>query len=160
MSCLAWNCCRLKNLHAEEEFEELIRAQDPLIIFLLENWFEKKQLEKIRCNVKYVGLFTVPRQSKGGELALLWKSDISMWVDSFSKYHIDVVVNDGSTEVWCFTGFYDELDMNEREEAWCMLYILHEKLHLPWCCMGDICLGAIWAISMSFYTWRRRGVGE
>jgi len=107
-----------------------------------------------------MGLFTVPRQSKGGELALLWKSNISVWVDSFSKYHIDVVVNDGSTEVWCFTGFYGEPDTNEREEAWCMLCILHEKLHLPWCCMGDICPGAIRAISISFYTWRRRGVGE
>ena len=42
MSCLAWNCCGLKNLHVEEELEELIRAQDPLIVFLSETWFEKK----------------------------------------------------------------------------------------------------------------------
>lgn len=55
-------------------------------------------MEKIRCNVKYMGLFTIPRQSKGGGLALLWKSDISVWLDSFLKYHIDAVVNGGSTK--------------------------------------------------------------
>ena len=45
-----------------------------------------------------MGLFTISKQSKGGGLALLWKSDISVWLDSFLKYHIDAVVNGGSTK--------------------------------------------------------------
>lgn len=47
MSCLAWNCCRLGNQHAEDELEALIQAQDPFIVFLSETWYEKEQLEKI-----------------------------------------------------------------------------------------------------------------
>ena len=90
-----------------------------------------------------MGLFTIPRQSKGGGLALLWKSDISVWLDSFLKYHIDAVVNGGSTKAWRFAGFYGELDTNKREEAWCMLRMLHAKLHLSWCCIGDIRLGVV-----------------
>lgn len=33
------------------------------------------------------------------QLAFLWKSDITVWVDSFSKYHIDAVVNGGMIEL-------------------------------------------------------------
>ena len=55
MSCLAWNCCRLGNQHAEDELEALIQAQDPFIVFLSETWSEKEQVEKIRCKIRYFG---------------------------------------------------------------------------------------------------------
>ena len=60
-----------------------------------------------------------------------------MWVDSFSKYHIDAVVNGMMTEPWRFIGFYGEPNTSYREEAWSMLRMLGSKPHLPWCCMGD-----------------------
>ena len=137
MSCLAWNCHGLGNPCAEEELEIIIQAQAPLIVFLSKTWADKNRLEEIRCKIKYAGLFTVPSVDRGGGLALLWKSDIVVWVDSFSKKHIDAVVNGGSLEAWRFTGFYGELDVNHREEAWNMLRLLQSKPHLPWCCMGD-----------------------
>ena len=36
-----------------------------------------------------------------------------------------------------FTGFYGELDVSNREEAWSILCLLQTKPHLPWYCMGD-----------------------
>ena len=108
-----------------------------MIVFLLETWFGRKQLAKIRCKIKYVGLFTVPSQGRGGGLVLLWKSEVTVWVDSFSKYHIDAVVNGMTSEPWHFTGFYGESNTNYREEAWSMFRMLRSKPHLPWCCMGD-----------------------
>ena len=102
-----------------------------------ETWSGRKRLEKLQCKIKYAGLFTVPSPGRGGGLALLWKSDISVWVDSFSKYHIDAVVNGTSPEPWRFTGFYGEPNTHYREEAWSMLRMLRSKPHLPWCCMGD-----------------------
>lgn len=70
-------------------------------------------------------------------MALLWELDNAVWVDNFSKNHINVVVNGGSTDAWRFTGFYRELDTNFKDEAWGMLCMLRAKPHLPWCCMGD-----------------------
>ena len=29
-----------------------------------------------------------------------------VWVDSFSKFHIDALINGGTNEVWRFTSFY------------------------------------------------------
>ena len=98
---------------------------------------KRKHLEKIRCKIKYAGLFTIPSQGRGGGLALMWKSDCVVWVDNFSKYHIDAVVNGATTEPWRFTGFYGEPNTSYREEAWSIIHMSQTKLHLPWCCMGD-----------------------
>ena len=65
-------------------------------------------------------MFTVPSQGRGGGLALLWKSEVTVWVDSFSKFHIDAVVNGMTVEAWRFTGFYGKPNTNYREEAWSM----------------------------------------
>ena len=70
------------------------------LFFLLETWSGKKQLEKIKFKVKYEGLFTVPNSGRGGGLALLWTSEGAVWVDSFSKNHIDAVVNGGTMDAW------------------------------------------------------------
>ena len=78
MSCLAWNYRGLGNPLAEDELEEIIRAQDPMMVFLSETWSGRKQLEKIRCKIKYAGVFTVPSQGRGGGLALLWKSEVTV----------------------------------------------------------------------------------
>ena len=55
MSCLAWNCRGLGNPHAKRELEDLIQAQDPLIVFLSETWADKEQLENLKVKIKYVG---------------------------------------------------------------------------------------------------------
>ena len=70
-------------------------------------------------------------------MALLWKQGLSVWVDSFSKFHIDALANGGTNDVWRFIGFYGELDTNARDEAWNMLCMLNSKPHLPCVCMGD-----------------------
>ena len=36
MSCLAWNCCRLRNPCTVRELGDLIRAKDPYVVFLAE----------------------------------------------------------------------------------------------------------------------------
>ena len=102
-----------------------------------ETWVDKEQLERFKCKIKYAGLFVVQSQDRGGGLALLWQKGVSIWVDSFSKFHIDALINGGTNEVWRFTGFYGELDTNARDEAWNMLRMLNSKPHFPWLCMGD-----------------------
>ena len=68
---------------------------------------------------------------------MLWEDSVKVWVDSFSTYHIDVIVNGGTTDAWQLTGFYGEPDTSSRDERWNMLRMLSSKPHLPWCCFGD-----------------------
>ena len=73
----------------------------------------------------------------GWGLALLWKSRVDVWVDSFSKYHIDSIVHGGLENTWRLTGFYGEPDTGRRNDGWNMLRMLISKLKLPWCVLGD-----------------------
>ena len=109
------------NRQARIELEELIRVQDPLIVFLLETWSDKDQLERIWCNIKSAGLFVGPNQDKGGGLALLWKHGITIWVDIFSQFHIDAIVHGCSADAWRFTGFYGAPDAQESDDEWALL---------------------------------------
>ena len=94
-------------------------------------------MEKFKRELEFDGLFIVPSDGRGGGLALLWKLEMAVWVDSFSKFHIDAIVNSGSKEAWRLTGFYGEPDRDRREEGWNMLRMLRSRSELPWCCFGD-----------------------
>ena len=73
----------------------------------------------------------------GWGLALLWKSRVDVWVDSFSKYHIDSIVHGGLENTWRLTRFYGEPDTGCRNDGWNVLRMLISKLKLPWCVLGD-----------------------
>ena len=137
MKTLAWNCRELGNCRVENELGELIQAKDPAIVFLSETRSRKTQMTRIRDRLEFVGLFVVPSDDQGGGLALLWKNNVTVWVDSFSKYHIDAIVNGGSDNVWRLTGFYGEPETSRWHEGWAMLRMLSSKPKLPWCCIGD-----------------------
>lgn len=65
-------------------------------------------------------MFTVPNESRGGGLALMWKASANVWVDSFSSYHIDAIVHGVLEDAWRLIGFYGELDTSIHNEGWNM----------------------------------------
>ena len=60
-----------------------------------------------------------------------------VWVNSFSRFHIDAIVHGGLVDAWRFTGFYGAPDAQDRDDAWAMMRMLNSKPHLLWLCMGD-----------------------
>lgn len=47
MSCLCWNVWELGNHRTIRELANLVRAQDPSVLFLAETWADKERLEKV-----------------------------------------------------------------------------------------------------------------
>lgn len=76
---------------------------------------------------------------RGGGLALLWKRDVVVKLQSCDKLHIDVAVLDPVThaEKWRFTGFYGESRRELRYKSWDCLRFLSTQSDLPWLCAGD-----------------------
>ena len=106
MSLLIWNCRGLRNLRTGKKLEVLIRAKDLSVVFLAETWADEARLKEVQRNIKFDNLFYVERNHRGGGgLALYWKNSMDVHVDSFSKYHIDSIINKGNDEAWRFTGF-------------------------------------------------------
>ena len=106
------------------------------------------ECNKVKLN--FDGLLTVPNKARGDGLTLMWKNSSIVWVDSFSSYHIDAIINGGTEDAWRLTGFYSEPDMSICNEGWNMLRMLSSNPKLPWCCFGDF---------YEFYKWKikRRG---
>ena len=99
MSLIVWNCRRLGNLRIGKELKVVIWAKDPFVMFLAETWVDEARLKEVQRNIKFDNMFYVEKNPRGGGgLALYWKNSIDVHVDSFSKYHIDSIINKGSDE--------------------------------------------------------------
>ncbi|KAA3453178.1 reverse transcriptase [Gossypium australe] len=82
-------------------------------------------------------LYGDKKGSKGG-LCLAWKDKESVTLQSFSKSHIDVLVNDQTEEQqWRFTGFYGSPYPQEKEDSWNLLRRLRQQVDQPWLVCGD-----------------------
>nr|POE66897.1 hypothetical protein CFP56_28320 [Quercus suber] len=88
-----------------------------------------------RCKLNHG--FILTSNGKSGGLALLWKEDTIVDVQTFSQTHIDAVVDGGvGVGKWHLTGFYN-LDTRKRPESWSKLKHLKGTLTLSWLTIGD-----------------------
>ena len=53
MSCLAWNCRRLGNLHTGRELIEIIRKKDLVVVFLAETLTDDARLEFVQRSISF-----------------------------------------------------------------------------------------------------------
>ena len=60
-----------------------------------------------------------------------------MSIDTFSKNHIDAIINKRKKDSWRFTGFYGDQVTHKRFESWNVLHQLNKRFCLPWLCAGD-----------------------
>ena len=77
---------------------------------------KREKVEKIQKSLRFDGRFFCGRRKRWGGLALLWKDQSSARFVSFSRNHIDVVVQIQGLPSWRLTGFYGLPDRNRRKE--------------------------------------------
>ena len=70
-------------------------------------------------------------------MVIFWKKDFDLNIETFSKNHIDTIVNKSKDDEWRFTGFYGEPNTQNRHEAWARLKNLKSRGSAPWICAGD-----------------------
>ena len=64
-------------------------------------------------------------------LAIFWKHDIDLSVDTYSPNHIDTIINQGKEDEWRFTEFYGELEMKNHHVSWTALRRLNSRYSMP-----------------------------
>ena len=107
------------------------------MIFLIETKVDKEVIERICRRLQYSNSFVVPRISRGGGLALLWKQGIRVTVMNSSERYIDTVIDHGMNDAWRFTGFYGDPDTANQGNSWSLLRDLSSRFSIPWVCLGD-----------------------
>ena len=109
----------------------MIRAKDPSAVFIAETWADEARLKDIQRQIEFENLFFVERNNRGGGLALYWRNSLDLSIDTYSKNHIDAIINKGKEDAWRFTGFYGEPITHKRSESWNKLRQLSNKFNLP-----------------------------
>ena len=104
MSILCWNCRGLGNRQTVQELGDLVRAQDPTVVFLAETWLVDSRLAGLCDSLRFGHHHGVSSLTRGGGLVMFWKKNFDLQVMSSSKNHINVLIN--RENVWRFTGFY------------------------------------------------------
>ncbi|VFQ84628.1 unnamed protein product [Cuscuta campestris] len=91
MSIISWNCRGLGNLRTVQEVAELVFSKKPDFVFLMETKGARDKAEVLRVKIGFEGLFAVDSVGASGGLALLWRSNRSVNLISYSRFHVDVM---------------------------------------------------------------------
>lgn len=75
--------------------------------------------------------------TKGGGLAVFWKHDVDLLVDTYSSNHIDTIINQGKEDEWKFIGFYGEPKTKNHHVSWTTLRRLNSRYSMPWIYVED-----------------------
>ena len=84
MNLLSWNCRGLGNLRTVNALSEVVKKEEPKIVFLMETKSNRDWMVMVKdkCNLKH-GLYVNSIGSKGG-LAMLWREEVQLEVQTFS----------------------------------------------------------------------------
>jgi len=92
----------------------------------------------LKIELGFENAFTVDCKGRSGGLILLWKTEIEVEIQNYSRHHINAVIQCSPAEPkWKFIGFYGHPDVNRWCEAWSLLRYLAKFSPVPWLCIGD-----------------------
>jgi exonuclease III len=88
MRIITWNCRGLGNGPAIHGLLDVQKREAPDILFLSETKHDRKWMDWLRWKIEMPNMITVDSVRMAGGLALFWKREIDVTIQSLSKYHI------------------------------------------------------------------------
>ena len=120
----------------------LVGVKVPKIVFLMETKQSVEEMRNIKEDLQYHAIFTVPSLGRSGSLAMIWKEDVDLHVQTCSQNHIDAIVFSNMGPPWRITGFYGQPEENR-------------DMKLGVCCgtftPGTQCFGYVLGTTMKSY---------
>ncbi|KAA3463010.1 reverse transcriptase [Gossypium australe] len=119
------------------EFRQLLVANSSNLVFVSETKINVNAISHISSLCRMVGCLAVSSKGKSGGLALMWKEGTSVSIQSYSKFHVDALVDIDDGKKIQFTGFYGQSDPTLRKQAWDMLRRIKGCVREGWVVGGD-----------------------
>lgn len=116
---------------------DLARQFAPSIVCILETQIEGTRVESLADNLGYNNSFAVSSSGRSGGLGIFWNDEIKVEVIGYSKYHIDVLVDELVDLQVRITFIYGEAQVPERYKTWDTLRGIAETQNRPWAVLGD-----------------------
>ena len=95
------------------------------------------EMKQITDDLPYQRVFVIPSVGRSGGLAMIWKEEVNLHIQTYTQNHIDAIIYSNMGSAWRITGFYGQPDANRRHETWSLLRNLHSRYTMPWLCIGD-----------------------
>jgi hypothetical protein len=97
-----------------------------------------KWFELLKLKLRMENMIVVDSVGCSGGLVLLWKEDVNLTIQNYSRRHINALVKTGGGGLeWKLTCFYGHLETAKRKESWAVLRHLANLSPHPWLCLGD-----------------------
>lgn len=106
-------------------------------MFLTKTWLDEASLVCIFDSLQFSHHHGVSKITRRGGLALFWKKDFDLHIESSSQNQIDALTNKGRDNVRRFIGFYGVPKTHLRFESWDLLRSLHRQFAIPWLYAGN-----------------------
>ena len=93
LKILSLNCRGLGIPEAVQELCCLISEEDPKILFLSETKLDSDGFKRLKRKIDFQQGCEVPQVGLEGGLALLWRDNVDIDVQTSSPHHIDALIN-------------------------------------------------------------------
>jgi hypothetical protein len=137
MNALCWNCRGLGNPATVREVRVLTAKFAPAVLCLVETQLQNVRAEILAQSFGYDRSFAVGSSGRSGGLVIYWNDSIKLEVKGYSRYHIDVNIDDLGPRPWRLTCVYGEAQVMERYKTWDTLCSIAGTSDLPWLVLGD-----------------------
>ena len=137
MIVLSWNCREFGNQHAVNVLSHLVREKAPSVLFLMETKQTVEEMRWIQGELHYDSMLAIPCLERRGGLAMLWKNEVDLHIQTYTQNHIDALIMLNQNSPWRIMGFYGKPEEQLRHETWLLLKHLKSRSSAPWLCIGD-----------------------
>ncbi|KAA3472611.1 reverse transcriptase [Gossypium australe] len=138
MKIISWNVCGLGNPRAVRRLRYMLKQHNPNLVFFMETKINDKRMERIRKRSGFVNGIDVGAEGSKGGLCLAWREEVNVSLRTFSKSHIDVLIEDNNIRAeWRFTGFYGSPYATDQHASWPLLRELGQEQSFLWLVSGD-----------------------
>lgn len=95
-------------------------------------------MEEVRRILKFDSCLIVESVGYCGGFALKWKSEWSVRICNYTRWHISATIQEGKNgPIWMFMGFYGNPNTSKRDDSWERLKYLKPLSSMAWLCTGD-----------------------
>lgn len=139
MNLLCWNCRGLGNAQRVQALQNIMRLEDPNLVFLCETKCSVNSLQVLKVQLGfYCFFFCVDALSQYGGLCFLWKNECNVRILSKSMSHIDSEIRGiGDSKHWRFTIFYGNPAQANRHHSWNLVRQISSTIFISWVVSGD-----------------------
>ena len=138
MSILSWNCRGAGKAAIVRELRDLARNFAPTLLCIVETQIDRSRVESLAATFGYDNAYAGDSEGRSGGIGLFWNNEIKIDILGYSRYHLDVSVQEENHDAWRLTCVYGEAQTHLRYRTWDVLKNISTSSSLPWMGIGDL----------------------